>query len=393
VAENLKAALVEAAQKLEKRDVVGALAALKPLLDKKTDPAFRVEALKVAALAKLLDGEPESARKFMDDAVVTSKRLGPAANARALERRALVRQDAGDLDGAAADLELAATALAAAGQGAARAQIEDRAGILAAARGDFPRAVSCHLVAASLRRGSPADTPRPDAQGAAKSIATGESKDPQGEGLALVQAAGAAHLGGELALARAALERAVTLVESTPEGKAGPLRAQALHNLGVVLSDLDEHDLAIARLDAALEADIASGSPKDAIATRLRLALAARRKGDHARARQQATRARAEADGLKDVVLAVEASLELAAGCLAAGDGAAALVAAQESIELSKDQPRLLARANLTAGSCAKALGKKDAARKGFERARELAESSGDPVLAAAAARELEGLA
>lgn len=396
MAEDLKRALAKAQEKLAKKDVAGALEALKPLVALDVEPATRVKALLIVSLAKLLASDEKGALAAADEAVELGEHVGPAARASALERRSVLRQARNDIDGARADLGRAARAFAEAGEIQVRAQVEDRRGVFAAARGELERATALHLTAAALRRGekpsSLADGDRaPELLKLLESLPAkaDPSLDAAGEAQALVHAAAAAHLAGARPVARGALERALHLLPEAPATRA--LRAEALHNLGVVLSDLGDHASALARLDSALALDAAGGSPRDVVATRLRLALVARRSGDHARSRREAEAARDLAAEAKDELLLVEASLELSSACLAAGDGEAALAAAKAAIE-GASQPALQARANLHAGSCARALGKKDAARAGFARAKELAEKAGDAALQAAARKELDSL-
>jgi tetratricopeptide (TPR) repeat protein len=160
----------------------------------------------------------------------------------------------------------------------------------------------------------------------------------------------------------------------------------------VVLSALGAHAAAIEKLEAALASDAARKATKDAIASRLRLALALRRKGDLARAREESKKARAEAEPTKDVPLLVEALLELSSAELGLKAFEPALAAAKDAVTAAKDDSRLLARTTLHSAVCARAIGKKETARAGFKMARELAEAAGESVLAAAAARELKSL-
>jgi tetratricopeptide (TPR) repeat protein len=383
--ETLKRSLSEAAQKLQKGDVKGAIAALEPLLKPEIEPITRLEALRIVALARLLAGDKKGAKAAMDEAVEVARPLPPSHRGRALERRALIKQDQGELSSARADLEAAAAAFGESGETAQRAMVEDRAGTFAAAAGDFQGAVASHLTAAALAGGA---LPAAGDRGRLPPSAPGQaSKDPGGEALYLVHAGAAAHLGGDMALARTALERAVSLLVAE-----SPLRSEALHNLGIVLSDMGEHGRAVETLEAGLASDLARNAPKDAIATRLRLALALRRKGDVARARDEAKRARADAEAAKDLTLLVDSLLELSSAELAARSGEAALQAAKAAVDASQETPRLLARTTLHSASCAKALGKKETARAGFKMAKEIAEASGEPALAAAAERELSSL-
>jgi len=383
--ETLKQALAVAAQKLQKGDVKGALASLKPLLDPTIEPATRLEALRIVALARLLAGERKGARQAMDEAVEVAKALSPSHQGKAFERRALIRQDDNDYSGARADLEQAAASFASSGEAALRANVEDRAAALAAGSSELERAVAGHLTAAALASGA---LPANGERGAHAPRKTGEpSADASNEALYLVHAAAASHLGGKLDLSRTALERALSV-----QPKDSALRAQTLHNLGVVLSDLGEHDAAIEKLEAALASDAARGAIKDAIASRLRLALASRRKGDLARAREEAKKARAEAEPTKDVPLLVEALLELSSAELGLKAFEPALAAAKDAVAAAKDDSRLLARTTLHSAVCARAIGKKETARAGFKMARELAEAAGESVLAAAAVRELKSL-
>ena len=66
--ETLRRSLAEAAQKLQKGDIKGALASLQPLLDPAIEPATRLEALRIVSLARLLAGDKKGARAAMDDA-------------------------------------------------------------------------------------------------------------------------------------------------------------------------------------------------------------------------------------------------------------------------------------------------------------------------------------
>jgi len=383
--ETLRRSLAEAAQKLQKGDVKGALAALQPLLDPTIEPATRLEALRIVSLARLLAGDKKGAKAAMDEAVTVATPLGPSQKGRALERRSLIRQDQGELREARTDLALAAEAFAESGEAGMRATIEDRAGTLAAASGDFASAIASHFTAAALAAG--AIPPNGDKKAHPPRKPGEPSREPASEALCLVHGAAAAHLGGDKELARAALERAVSLLSGET-----PLRAQALHNLGLVLSDLGDQRAALERLDQALEADLARKATKDAIATRTRIALVARRAGDLERARSQAKIARELAVMEKDVALTVEALIELSSTELAAKQGEAALQAAKAAVDAAKDTPRLLARTTLHSASCAKALGKRETARAGFRMAKEIAEASGEPVFAAAAQKELADL-
>src|SRR5581483_4419819 len=132
-----------------------------------------------------------------DEAVTLAENQGPAQRARALERRSVVRQSKGDLDGARQDLGKAARAFAEVGDVAMRAAIEDRRGTFAAAKGELERAIALHLSAAALRRGekppSLADGERPPEL--LKMLETlpqktDKSADPANEAQALVHAAG-----------------------------------------------------------------------------------------------------------------------------------------------------------------------------------------------------------
>ncbi|MEZ0230111.1 MAG: hypothetical protein ACAI25_15925 [Planctomycetota bacterium] len=383
--ETLRRSLAEAAQKLQKGDIKGALASLQPLLDPAIEPVTRIEALRIVSLARLLAGDKRGARTAMDEAVEVATPLGPSHKGRALERRALIRQDQSEIPGARADLVAAAECFAASGEVALRATVEDRAGTLAAAVGDFPSAVESHLTAAALVGGAiPVNGDRRPHPPRAPGV---KSADPTVEALCLVHAAAAAHLGGDKALARTALERALSLLPGET-----PLRGQALHNLGVVLSDMNDHAGALAQLDLALASDLARKATKDAVATRLRIALVARRAGDIEMARAQTKLAREVAEAEKDVTLLVDALLELSTLELAAKNGEAALQAAKAAVDVAKDTPRLLARTTLHSASCAKALGKRETAKAGFRMAKEIAEASGEPVIAAAAQKELTEL-
>lgn len=383
--ETLRRSLAEAAQKLQKGDIKGALASLQPLLDPAIEPATRLEALRIVSLARLLAGDKKGARLAMDEALEVATPLGPSQKGRALERRALIRQDQSDVPGARSDLSSAAAAFAASNEPGLRANVEDRAGTLAAAVGDFESAIESHLTAAALAGGAiPADgdrKPHPPRAPGEKSL------DPAAEALCLVHAGAAAHLGGDKDLARAALERALTLLPGNT-----PLRGQALHNLGVVLSDMGDHAAALDRLDQALASDIARKATKDAVATRLRIALVARRAGQIDTARAQTKLARELAEAEKDPALIVEALLELSTLELSEKNGEAALQAAKAAVDASQETPRLLARTTLHSATCAKALGKKETAKAGFKMAKEIAEASGEPVIAAAAQKALSEL-
>jgi tetratricopeptide (TPR) repeat protein len=399
LAEDLKRALVLAAERLQKKDTAGALEALAPLVQIDVEPATRVEALRIVSLAKLLAGDAAGALEASDEAVNVSEHTNPGVRGRAFERRAFVRQAKNDLEGARADLGRAARAFAEAGETQIRAQVEDRRGALAASRGELERATALHLTSAALRRGekppSLADGDRaPALLKLLESLPAKDAKsaDPLGEAQALVHSAGAAHLAGGRPIARSALERALVLLADAPATSTRALRAEALHNLGVVLSDLGDHKAGLEKLEAALNLDQAGGSARDIVATRLRLSLVARRAGDMGRSRQEAESARADASKSGDTALAIEATLEASSACLAAGDGEAALAAAKAALDASAEIPPLHARATLHAASCAKALGKKDSAREGFSRAKALAEKVGDKILAAAAERELATL-
>jgi tetratricopeptide (TPR) repeat protein len=383
--ETLKRSLALAAQQLQRNDVKGALASLQPLLDPTIEPTTRLEALRIVSLARLLAGDVKGARAAMDDAVETARALSPGHKGRALERRALILQNLGEIAAARNDLDAAAASFKETGEVALRAQMEDRSGQLAAAVGDLETAAACHLTAAALASG--ALDVKGDRRAAPPKNPGEPAPDAAAEAQYLVHAGAALHLGAKPELARAALERALSLLAGET-----PLRAQALHNLGVVLSDLGEHDAALAQLEAALAADLARKAEKDAIATRLRIAFAARRKGDVARARNEAKKARADADGTKDPALVVEALLELSSVELAARATEAALQAARDAVSVSQGHPRLLARTTLHSASCARAVGKKDTARAGFKMAQEIAEAAGEPVIAAAAAKELASL-
>ncbi len=383
--ETLRRSLAEAAQKLQKGDIKGALASLQPLLDPAIEPVTRLEALRIVSLARLLAGDKKGARAAMDQAVDVATPLGPSHKGRALERRALIRQDMSEIPGARGDLVAAAEAFGASNEAGLRAAVEDRAGTLAAAVGDFESAIASHLTAAALAGG--AIQAAGDRKAHAPRAAGEKSSDPANEALFLVHAAAAAHLGGDKDLAKAALLRAL----SVSPGES-PLRGQALHNLGVVLSDMGDHAGALDRLDQALASDLARKANKDAIATRLRIALVARRAGDIEKARAQAKVARESAEAERDVTLHVESLLELSSLELAAKNGEAALQAAKAATDAATNTPRLLARTTLHSATCAKVLGKRETAKAGFRMAKEIAEASGEPVIAAAAQRELAEL-
>ncbi len=88
----------------------------------------------------------------------------------------------------------------------------------------------------------------------------------------------------------------------------------------------------------------------------------------------------------------VEALLELSSVELAARATEAALQAARDAVAVSQGHPRLLARTTLHSASCARAVGKKDTARAGYKMAVEIAEAAGEPMIAAAAQKELASL-